>query len=380
MDMRRLFFFLACLVLTGCASTKISKDSSQKENEIALLIEGMTVREKIGQMIAIVPENLDLTLTQEQIDNGKVAATAGLTRQMKENYKRYPAGTIILFGKNIEDPEQTTEFISDLKALSKIPIMISVDEEGGRVARIAKNENFGIENIPPALETETEKKAFDNSFSIGSYLSKYGFTADFAPVADIWTNEANTVIGNRAFSKEPKTAAKMVKASIKGFHKAKVLTSIKHFPGHGDTTADSHTESAISCKTWEELKRCEMIPFKSGIDAGTDMVMIAHIRTPNAKTEDLPATLSKIWITDRLRDELGFNGVVITDAMGMKAVSKYFRSTESALMAINAGCDIILMPHDYAKVFDYLVACVEDGTLSIERIDQSVKRILRMKL
>ncbi len=343
-------------------------------------METMTVREKIGQMIAIVPENLDLTLTQEQIDNGKVAATAGLTRQMKENYKRYPAGTIILFGKNIEDPEQTTEFISDLKALSKIPIMISVDEEGGRVARIAKNENFGIENLPPALETETEKKAFDNSFSIGSYLSKYGFTADFAPVADIWTNEANTVIGNRAFSKEPKTAAKMVKASIKGFHKAKVLTSIKHFPGHGDTTADSHTESAISCKTWEELKRCEMIPFKSGIDAGTDMVMIAHIRTPNAKTEDLPATLSRIWITDRLRGELGFNGVVITDAMGMKAVSKYFRSTESALMAINAGCDIILMPHDYAKVFDYLVACVEDGTLSIERIDQSVKRILRMKL
>lgn len=340
----------------------------------------MTLREKIGQMIAIVPENLDFTLTQEEIDTSKVEASTKLTKQMKENYRRYPAGTIILFGKNIETPEQTSDFISQLKTLSEIPLIISVDEEGGRVARIARNENFEIENVPPALETQAEKKAFENSFYIGSYLSKHGFTADFAPVADIWTNEANTVIGDRAFAKEPKAAAKMVKASIKGFHKAKILTSIKHFPGHGDTSADSHTSSAVSNKTWEELKTCEMIPFKAGIDAGTDMVMIAHIRTPNAEAEDLPATLSKTWITERLRGELGFNGVVITDAMGMKAVSKCFKSTQAALMAINAGCDIILMPHDYAKTFDYLVACVENGTIPMERIDESVNRILRMKL
>lgn len=340
----------------------------------------MTVREKIGQMIAVVPENFDFTLTQEQIDQGRIPSSVRLSAAMKENFLKYPAGTIILFGKNLDTPEQTEKLMDDFKSLSKIPLMVSVDEEGGRVARIAKNENFEVENLPPALETESKKKAFKNSFYIGTYLSEYGFTADFAPVADIWTNEANTVIGNRAFSREPMTAAKMVKASIKGFHKAKILTSIKHFPGHGDTTADSHTGNAVSLKTWEELQACEMIPFKAGIDAGTDMVMIAHIRTPNAKTEDLPATLSKTWITDRLRGELGFNGVVITDAMGMKAVSNYFESTESALMAIKAGCDIILMPHNYAKTFDYLVDCVEKETIPIERINESVERILKMKL
>ncbi|MDO4505594.1 MAG: glycoside hydrolase family 3 protein [Spirochaetales bacterium] len=378
--MRRLFLFFACILFAGCTSTKFPRETLQKKEKISALIETMTVREKIGQMIAVVPENFDFTLTQEQIDQGRIPSSVTVSEKMKENFIRYPAGTIILFGKNLDTPEQTEKLMDDFKSLSKIPLMVSVDEEGGRVARIAKNETFEVENLPPALETQTEKKAFENSFYIGSYLSKYGFTADFAPVADIWTNEENTVIGNRAFSKEPKTAAKMVKASIKGFHKAKMLTSIKHFPGHGDTTADSHTGSAVSLKTWEELQACEMIPFKAGIEAGSDMVMIAHIRTPNAKTEDLPATLSKTWITDRLRGELGFNGVVITDAMGMKAVSNYFESTESALMAIKAGCDIILMPHDYAKTFDYLVSCVENGTIPMERINESIERILKMKL
>ena len=378
--MRRLFFFLACLVLTGCTSTKISKDSSQKENDIALLIETMSIREKIGQMIAVVPENFDFTLTQEQIDQGRIPSSIRMSEKMKENFLQYPAGTIILFGKNIDTAEQTKKLIEDFKAASKIPLMVSIDEEGGRVARIAKNDNFGIENLPPALETGTEKKAFENSFFIGSYLSRYGFNADFAPVADIWTNEENTVIGDRAFSTEPKAAAKMVKASIKGFHRAKILTSIKHFPGHGDTTADTHTASAVSNKTWEELKACEMIPFKAGIDAGTDMVMIAHIRTPNAVAENLPATLSRTWITERLRGELGFNGVVITDAMGMNAVSKYYKSTDAAVMAINAGCDIILMPHNYTNTFDYLVDCVENGTIPMERINSSVERILKMKM
>ena len=135
----------------------------------------MSIREKIGQMIAVVPENFDFTLTQEQIDQGRIPS-----EKMKENFLQYPAGTIILFGKNIDTAEQTKKLIEDFKAASKIPLMVSIDEEGGRVARIAKNENFGIESLPPALETGTEKKAFENSFFIGSYLSRYGFNADFA--------------------------------------------------------------------------------------------------------------------------------------------------------------------------------------------------------
>lgn len=377
--MRRLFLFLACFVFAGCTTTKISKDSSQKENDVALLVEQMTVREKIGQMLAVAPEYFDFTLSQKQIDQDKTEASTMLTPRMKLNFKNYPAGTIILFAKNIETPEQTKRLIASYRALSRVPLMICVDEEGGRVARIAKNKNFGIVNVPPALETVTEEKAEANGFAIGTYLSSLGFNADFAPVADVWTNNENTVIGDRAFSRDPNKAAVLVKASIKGFHKAGTKTAIKHFPGHGDTREDSHTSSAKSMKTWEQLKDCEMIPFKAGINAGTDMVMIAHIHTPNADAENLPATLSHTWITDRLRGELGFNGVVVTDAMGMKAISEYYESTKAAIMAINAGCDIILMPHDYAKVFDGIIKAVEDGTISEDRINESVERILLMK-
>ena len=379
--MKFLLVLISCIYLAGCATVKFTEQTHDdpEKNRLSDTIDSMTLREKVGQMFAVAPEYFDFTLSQKQIDQEKTEASTVLTPQMKLNFKNYPAGTLILFAKNIETPGQTKELISSYKAESPIPLMVCVDEEGGRVARIAKNKNFGIVNVPPALETVTAQKAEANALAIGTYLSALGFNADFAPVADVWTNDKNTVIGDRAFSRNPEKASNLVKASIKGFHKAGTKTAIKHFPGHGDTREDSHTSSAKSMKTWEQLKKCEMIPFKASIEAGTDMVMIAHIHTPKADTENLPATLSKTWITDRLRGKLGFNGVVVTDAMGMKAISEYYESTQAAIMAINAGCDIILMPHDYAKVFDGIVKAVESGTISEKRIDESVERILLMK-
>lgn len=378
----RLLLFWACVMSAGGTAndSRQAAKSTFADEKISALLETMTVREKIGQMLAIVPEDLDPTLMRKRDDSEKRPASTEFTREMKETFRLYPAGTVVLFTGNIDTPEQTKKLIADLKEAARIPLMVSVDEEGGRIARVAQNVNFGIENLPPALETKSGEAACQNSARIGTYLSNLGFNADFAPVADIWTNKENTVIGNRAFATEAETAAEMVRESVRGFHKAGILTSLKHFPGHGDTVADTHMESAVSGKTWEEMKSCEMIPFKAGIKAGADMVMIAHIRTPNAGAGNLPATLSKTWITDRLRGTLGFDGVIITDAMGMNAISKHFESAEAALMAINAGCDIVLMPDDCIKVFDYLVSCVEEGTLAVERVDRSVRRILRMKL
>lgn len=210
-------------------------------------------------------------------------------------------------------------------------------------------------------------------------MKKYGFNVDFAPVADVWTNPKNEVIGDRAFSTDPEEAGEKVAMAIYGFHDAGVKVAIKHFPGHGDTKADSHNGTAKSYKTWKKMKKCEMIPFKRGIESGADMVMVAHIKTPFASRDGLPASLSSTWITERLRGELGFDGVVITDAMGMKALSSSYTSLESSLMAIEAGVDILLMPHDFAKTFDELVSAVESGKISESRIDESVARILKMK-
>lgn len=327
-------------------------------------------------MFCVVPENFDFALTQKQIDMDTVASSCVVSSEMKKNMKLYPVGGIIYFRKNLESPEQIKKMMNDFDSVSKVPLIHSTDEEGGRVARVARVERFGVKKTGPALKEKDPEKM---GKEIGTYLRKYGFNVDFAPVADVWTNPKNEVIGDRAFSTDPEEAGEKVGKAIFGFHDAGIKVAIKHFPGHGDTKADSHNGTAKSYKTWKNMKKCEMVPFRKGIESGADMVMVAHIKTPLATRDGLPATLSSTWITERLRGELGFDGVVITDAMGMKALSSNYTSIESALMAIDAGVDILLMPHDFAKTFDELVSAVESGIIPESRIDESVARILKMK-
>lgn len=171
----------------------------------------------------------------------------------------------------------------------------------------------------------------------------------------------------------------MVAAAVEGFHEAGMLCTVKHFPGHGDTGQDSHYGTATSYKTWEEMKAMEMLPFEAGIAAGADVVMTAHITTPNATTDGLPASLSYTMITERLRGELGFQGVIVTDSLGMYAIKNHFTPAESAVAALRAGVDVLLMPSDLRAAFDGVVQAVEDGTLSEERLNESVRRILTLK-
>lgn len=339
----------------------------------------MTLREKVGQLFIVVPESLDFSLSQHDIDYERTESSTVFTETMHRNLERYPVGGIILFGKNIETPDQTGRLIGDFMKSSRIPLFVAVDEEGGRVARIARNEVFGVKNFAPAFETESREKAYFRASETGAYLKMFGFNLNFAPVADVWTNGQNKVIGDRAFSTDPSVAAEMVASSVEGFHAAKIFCAVKHFPGHGDTWADSHSGSAFSEKSWTEMKKCEMLPFEAGIRAGTDMVMIAHITTPNATKKKVPATLSREWVTDRLRKKLKFDGVVVTDAMNMKAVTSLYPSGKAAFMAIDAGCDIILMPEDFQRTFEYMVQAVESGRISEDRINESVSRILRLK-
>ena len=202
---------------------------------------------------------------------------------------------------------------------------------------------------------------------------------DFAPVADVNTNPLNPVIGSRAFGDDPQQAARMVSRVIEGLHDSGVASCVKHFPGHGDTATDTHTGYAETLKTWEEIKNCEMIPFQAGIDAGTDMVMTAHIAAPNVTGTSEPSTISPIMLTEKLRGELGYDGLIITDALSMGAIREAYSSAEACVLCVQAGVDLLLMPYDYFEAFDGVARAVEEGRIPEERIDESVCRILRFK-
>lgn len=222
-------------------------------------------------------------------------------------------------------------------------------------------------------------QAYRVGYTIGTEIAEFGFNLDFAPVADVATNVLNSVIGSRAFSSDPQIAAAMVSSAVKGFSDAGMICTLKHFPGHGDTTEDSHTDSAVTYKTLQELRACEFLPFSAGIEAGSDMVMAGHIIAAEADGSGLPASMSRYMLTDILRDELGFKGVIITDSLEMEAITDHYSQKEATVMAVDAGVDIILMPAQLEEAVDGLESAVENGLISEQRIDESVLRILQLK-
>lgn len=357
---------LACAILP-------SAFSEEATDAVEAKLTAMTLREKVGQLFWVRPEALDFSRNPEK---------KRLTQSMRRNLEQYPVGGIAVFKKNIQDENQLSSLIADFQSASKIPMIVAVDEEGGSVARLANHEAFSLPKYKSTREigeTGDPEQACQMGQTVGGYLRSYGFNLDFAPVADVDSNPANPVIGRRAFSTAAQQTAQMVAAAVEGFHEAGMLCTVKHFPGHGDTGQDSHYGTATSYKTWEEMKAMEMLPFEAGIAAGVDVVMTAHITTPNATTDGLPASLSYTMITERLRGELGFQGVIVTDALEMDAIKKHFTPEQAAVAALGAGVDVLLMPNNLRAAFDGVVRAVEDGTLSEERLNESVRRVLTLK-
>lgn len=353
---------------TSAADTNDENDDRSKAEKV---FDKMTLEEKIGQLFIVTPE---------QIDGYDETATM-YDDTMKELIAKYPVGGIIQMTANVVDPEQIKTFNSKLSEISKYGLFIAVDEEGGGVARLGRNENFDVKTYTSMYDigqTGDTENAKEVGVTIGKYLKEYGFNTDFAPDADVFTNPENTVIGDRAFSSDAKVAADMVTACIEGFHDSGMITAIKHFPGHGDTYEDTHTSGAVVNKSWEELLECELIPFINNLDK-TDMVMISHITLPNVTDDGLPASLSKQMITDKLRKELGYDGIVITDSLSMQAAADGGSSGQTALKAFTAGADILLMPADLKDAFESIKAAVDSGEITQQRLDESVMRILKLK-
>lgn len=356
------------------AETVRETQAAAQNISVEALLASMTLEEKIGQLFMVAPEGL--------YQGTSAAAATKLTEEMKETLNRYHIGGIIMMTANVVDPEQITTFMNDLQSSSERGLLIAVDEEGGRVARIANNAAFDVtrfESMEAVGSTQDAKNAYTVGTTIGSYLKKYGFNLDLAPVADVNTNPENIVIGNRSFGSSASLVAQMVAAEIEGLHAENIMTCVKHFPGHGDTTEDTHAGSVSITKTWEEIRDCEILPFAAAIEAGTDLVMVSHIIADQITQDGLPSSMSYEMITVRLRNELGYQGVVITDSMQMGAITRNYSCAESAVTAVKAGVDIILMPADVKEAFNAILNAVANGTVSVERIDESVKRILTLK-
>ena len=383
MDRTKKLLMLAAILTYGIILTSCTNEDSPviPDDEIEAQLKNMTLKEKIGQMFYVRLESLDTTIHWKTYADLQENPMHDLNKTIRDVNAKYPIGGLILYAWNIKDKPQLAKLISDIRALNGKPLLC-IDEEGGRIARIAKNENFDVEVIGPMADigkTGDPKNAYHAGNVIGTYLTKYGFDIDFAPVADVNTNPDNIIIGDRAFSDKPEVAAPMVVSYLQGLKDAGVTGCVKHFPGHGDTKTDTHFGYASTQKTWAEMLQCEMVTFKAGIDWGCQLIMTAHIGTPNVTGSDVPATMSSVILQDKLRGELGYQNIIITDGMEMGAITTQYTSEEAAVNSIKAGVDIVLGPKNFVPAFEAVLKAVEKGTITEERINQSVRRILKLK-
>lgn len=385
--MKKIVLFFILLMTTGC-STYIDVDNSNTsitnemstEYEISTentpvdrvqeVIDKMSIEEKVGQLFMVMPEAFDSSGSD----------TTVISSEISEKLRKYNVGGIILFAKNIIDSKQTSELISGLQKASERPLFIAVDEEGGRVARVGNNTIMNVEKIEPMSQVVDKDRAFEIGNIIGKYLSELGFNLDFAPVADVLINSDNTEIGDRSFGSDPQVCGDMVSQVVKGLQQNNVSASLKHFPGHGGFESNSHQGLSESNRTLEEMRSNEFIPFKMGIDAGSDFVMIAHLSVPNITGDSVPATLSKYIVSDLLKNDLGFNGVVVSDALNMGAIVEYYGADTAAIMALNAGIDMLLMPENLDSAYNAILNAVKNGEVSEERINDACYRIISIKM
>ncbi|MDR0404867.1 MAG: beta-N-acetylhexosaminidase [Oscillospiraceae bacterium] len=377
------------------------------ENTRAVRLEQMTIDEKIGQMMCLDfrfwnEEDLKQTENPGIVTDEKVTLQKPVTEindEIREIIAKYHIGSVILFSQNFVNPEQSKRLINNLQEAAvdagNPRLIIAVDQEGGRVERFA----FGREKLKNNAEIKTAKEAFKKGKTIGRELAALGINCNFAPVVDVNSNPKNPVINVRSFGDNAQIVSEFGKKFMDGLHRQNVIATAKHFPGHGDTDVDSHLGLPRVNKTLEELKKLELAPFKEMIDAGVDMIMTAHIELPKIENKTfislkdgskifIPATLSKTILTYLLRNEMGFDGVIITDAMNMRVISDNFEEAEAVKMAIAAGANIVCMPvilrskKDIARldsVFKTAKNAVDSGEIPESQINESVARILKLK-
>lgn len=355
---------------------EMSLEGKALQAKISEMLADMTLEEKAAQMFMITPEALTGT--------GQVLEAGDMTR---EAIDKYPVGGLIYFTQNLQDPEQVRSMTGNVQKFARertgLPMLLSVDEEGGTITRFGGNFSFDYDSSADMAgigASGDPQQAYALGEKIGKFLGSLGFNMDNAPDADVLTNLENTVVKDRSFGSDCDTVSEMALAELEGLEDQGVKGLLKHFPGHGATTADTHEGYAYTDATLEEMKSNELVPFADGIEAGVDIIMVGHISCPQVTGNEEPASLSEKMITGVLREEMGFDGVVITDAMNMGAIAENYSPAEASVKAVLAGADMILMPEDFQQAYTGVLNAVKSGKITQERIDASVTRIIGLKL
>ena len=348
-----------------------SKEESQTPTHAQELVSKMTLEEKVGQLFFLCFRKDASRNDIQQLDEPSLSALHTIR-----------PGGVVLFGENISTVEGVRNWIASAQQTAEIPLFVSVDQEGGAVQRIRHTEAIPATDLPDMYEvgmTGNSSYALAVGQVIGKELSVFGFNMDFAPTCDVFSNPQNTVIGRRAFSGDPQVVADCSVQLGKGLEENGIIPVAKHFPGHGDTAEDSHDGYAVSQKSLEQLKETELIPFRAQIEAGVPFIMAAHISLPAVSSDNTPASLSEPVLTGLLRETLGYDGVIITDALDMGAIVQNYGTEQACVQALKAGADMLLMPADPQAGFNAVLEAVRNGEISEERLNASVERILETK-
>lgn len=381
---RSLAILLSAALLLGCVGCRTnSADTGSaaqtkptKTEEVQNIVDSMSLEEKVAQLFLVQPEAI--------VDIGTATAAGDATKQA---INKTPVGGFVYFSDNLQSEQQVQDMLRNVQKYSEdrigLPAFLSVDEEGGTVARVASTGRFDVTDVGDMAKIGASgdvQQARQAGETIGSYLSELGFNLDFAPDADVLTNPDNTVVKKRSFGSDPRVVSDMSLAVAQGLAQHQVYSVYKHFPGHGATAGDTHQGYAYTDKTLDELKQSELIPFENAIQNNAEFIMAAHISAPRVTGDDTPASLSKTMITDILRGQMGYDGIVVTDAMNMGAVTEQYTSAQAAVKALQAGADLVLMPEDFQEAYQGVLDAVKDGTLTEQRINESVTRIVKVKV
>ena len=364
MKKKTIAFLLILLVIVGCTSNEKDKKELTIADRVEETLNNMTIDEKIGQMITIYysAPSMDATL--------------------KKAIEDVKPGGFILFSDNMSSFDGTIKFIKDIKELSSIPMFISIDQEGGIVQRLLSIKGVDISNIPSMYEVGI-KDNIELTYEVGKIIAEelrvFGINMDYAPVIDIYSNPNNTVIGKRSFGTTPEIVSKHGLQLAKSLEDNGIIPVFKHFPGHGNTSTDSHYDLPIVTKTKEELLNFDLIPFKDAIEKNAKMIMVGHLAVPSITNDNTPASLSKKLITEFLKKELGFKGLVVTDALNMGALTNYYSKEEICGKAVEAGVDILLMPTSSRTCLKSVKEALDNKKITESQINESVKKILTIK-
>ena len=359
------------------AESSATPETAQYSTEAERRLAALTTAERVAQLFFVTPEALC----------GVKGPVTAADETLRGRFDRLPVGGVLCMGGNLNSPGQAKTLLAELQELSlarlELPLLLGVDEEGGTVARVSGNPAFGITPFPDMAEIGASgdpEQARQVGRTMGAYLRELGFNLDFAPVADVLTDAENRVVRQRAFGSDAETVSAMADALADSLLEEGVLPCYKHFPGHGGTSADSHKGFAVLRIGWEALPGSEeLAPFLDAARQGAPMIMTGHINVPGNPDGELPASLSKALIGLLRGPDVGYDGLLITDALSMGAITQRFSPGEAAVLAVLAGNDLLLVSDHLEEAYEAVLRAVEDGTIPMERLNESVLRILRIK-